>query len=420
MRGPESRARLGIAAVALFGLLALAQHLFDAARPPGAERRVAGEIIVTSGADRGEGSLREALFAAATAPGRTRIVVRTPAIALKSALPPLVNPAGTVIEGQGERVEIDASAAGKAPVLDITSAQSHVSGISIVGAPGPAILVRAADFRLHDAGIARSAVAVHATQAAQGLTIERARLVDNGIGVRIEAPARGMAVRDSQFSGHREAAVWMVLPESAPVDETRRVLIFGNRFDGDRIGVVAGNLSALVERNELIGARETALHVVGRGVALRGNQVRGGAGIGVLLHDAPRVLVEQNDISGQKSLGMLVRASGGATVHRNRIHANAYGMAFVLGAAGSPVMVSENTVLTQRFDGIVVIGDSPVVRRNDTLNNGHAGLRVLDFQPASGSVVRSAPFLEENRTSGNGQGEVVRGLYRAAAQAPER
>lgn len=414
MREAERRSAVGAAAVLLLGALALAQHGFDDYRPPAAENRVAGELVVTSAADRGEGSLREAIFAAATAPGRVRIVVRAGPIALKSALPPLVNPAGIVIQG-AEGAEIDASGAGSGPVIDVAAPRSQVAGLAVTGAQGQAVVVRAPGFRLSDARIERCAVGVLAAEGADDLAIERTRFVQNGVGIRIEAPAAGMAVRDNHFARHGEAAVWMVRAADAPFDERRRVVVSGNRFDGDRLSVVAGNMAVAIERNEVVAAREAAVYVIGRGVAVRNNQVREGAGIGVLLQDAPGVVVESNDISRQQSLGVMVRASGGATVQGNRVHGNGYGMAFVLGSAGSPVMVSENSVLGQRFDGIIVIGDSPVVRRNQSLNNGQAGLRILDFLPANAKEVASTPFLEDNRASGNKLAEVLRGQYRDEA-----
>lgn len=414
----DRRSSLAIAAVVLLGVLALVQHAIDEYRPPAAENRVGGEIVVTSEADRGEGSLREALFAAATAPGRVRVVVRAGTITLKSALPPLVNPSGTVIHAEGS--VIDASAVGGAPVIDVAAPHSQVSGLTIAGAPAQAIVVRAASFHLAAARITGSGVGVLAGEAADGLTIEKSRFEDNGVGVRIEAPGRAMAVRENQFARHREAGIWMVRGPDAAADDQRRVAVTGNRFEGDYMSVVAGNMSVAVEKNEVVGAREAALYVIGRGVAVRNNQVRDGAGIGVSLQNAPTALVENNDISRQQSLGVLVRASAGATVQGNRVHGNGYGMAFVLGTAGTPVLVSENAVLGQRYDGIVVIGDSPVVRRNQSLNNGHAGVRILDFHPVNAAMVASRPFLEDNRSSGNRTDEVARGDYRAAASGGAR
>ena len=58
-----------------------------------------------------------------------------------------------------------------------------------------------------------------------------------------------------------------------------------------------------------------------------------------------------------------------------------------------------------------------MVRRNQSLNNGQAGLRILDFLPFNAALIASAPFLDDNRAIGNKQAEVVRGQYRG--EAPE-
>jgi hypothetical protein len=95
-------------------------------------------------------------------------------------------------------------------------------------------------------------------------------------------------------------------------------------------------------------------------------------------------------------------------------------MAFVLGESGNPVAVVDNAVLSQRYDGIVVIGDSPMVRGNRTLNNGQAGLRVMDVSSRAAARILALPFLEGNTVSGNLLNEVVRGDYRVETERTER
>src|SRR3954470_7683211 len=117
--GPINR-RSAIAAgvVALLGAFALAYDRFAEHRPTAVEERVSDEWVVTSGADRGDGTLREAIFAADTAGRRVRILVRTPRIELQGPLPPLVNAAGVAIEAGLPEVVLDLAQAGTAAVLE--------------------------------------------------------------------------------------------------------------------------------------------------------------------------------------------------------------------------------------------------------------------------------------------------------------
>jgi parallel beta-helix repeat protein len=411
--GPISRRdRLAAAAVGLLGGLALLQHWLDDRRPPAAENRVASEIVVSSAEDRGEGSLREAIFAADSAEGRVRIALRTPRIRLRSPLPPLANPHGILLQGDANGTELDLSGVGPAAAIEVRGDHTEIAGVSFTGAPGQAIQVAARGFRLTGGLIAACDEGVRTTEGAQAMTIENMRFQGNGSGIRIDMARADMVIRDNQFAGHKEAAVWVVQAADARADPAAAVTIVSNRFKGDRLSVVAANAPVTVEKNEFLGNREAAMLVLGSGARVRENQVRDGEGIGVIVQGASRTLVEANEISRNRALGVLVRASGGATVRGNRLYGNGYGMAFVLGDSSNPVTVSDNAVLNQRYDGIVVIGDSPVVQRNRTLHNGAAGVRVLDVSSRSAATVLAVPFLEGNTMAGNLLNEVVRGDYR--------
>ena len=412
MSAISTRDRLAVAAVGLLGMLALLQHWLADRRPPAAEDRVASEIAVTSAEDRGEGSLREAIFAADSAPGRVRIMLRVPRIELRSPLPPLVNPHGISVEAEASGTEIDLAATGSGPAIEVRGDRSQIVGVSFKGAPAQAIQVAARGFRLAGGRISECGEGVRAAEGAAGMTIEKVQFEGNATGIRIDSAEAGTVVRDNRFAGHKEAAIWVVLPGDTPIDPAANVTITANRFKGDRLSVVAANAPVTVEKNEFLANREAALLVLGSGIRVRDNQVRDGEGIGVIVNGAARALIEGNEISRNRALGVLVRASGGATVRGNRLYGNGYGLAFVLGDAGNPVMVSENAVLNHRYDGIVVIGDSPVVQRNRTLHNGQAGVRVLDISSRTAAKVLSVPFLDANTMAGNLLNEVVRGDYR--------
>src|SRR5687767_4119052 len=73
---PSSRHLLACGAVVLLGLLAGLQHWLATRRPFSAEWSSARDLQVTTSADRGPGSLREAIFAAHASTQRSRIVVQ--------------------------------------------------------------------------------------------------------------------------------------------------------------------------------------------------------------------------------------------------------------------------------------------------------------------------------------------------------
>jgi hypothetical protein len=71
-------------------------------------------------------------------------------------------------------------------------------------------------------------------------------------------------------------------------------------------------------------------------------------------------------------------------------------MAFVLNDARSPSTAVENTVIEPKFNGIDVIGDSPILRRNHVLRPHALALKVQDFQQPGGGTVVAKPFLDNN------------------------
>lgn len=407
-----TRDRIAITAVALLGVLAVAQYWFDNRRPVAAATRFSNEITVTSAADRGEGSLREAIFAANAAQGRVRIRFRTPQVILRDPLPPLVNPLGIVLEAAPGGTEIDAAAVKTGPGLEIGGDNSVLQGFAIVNAQMQGILAKGRYLRISGVRLADGGEGIHVTDSATGLIIEKSVFERNRIGVVFDAARAGM-LHDNRFTGQTNAGIWAVRAAGAAREDARPLSITGNRFDGDRVAIVVGNVSVIIEKNEMSGARDTAVYVIGQGVQVRNNQVRDSVGIGILIHTAPGTLVEGNEISRNRTLGMLVRASGGSTLQKNRVYNNGYGMALVLGEVRNPVLVRDNAILNQQYDGIVMIGDSPAIRSNQVIGNGRAGLSVLDFVSRRAGRIRSQPFLEGNTLTGNAINEAKRGDYRS-------
>jgi parallel beta-helix repeat protein len=394
-------ARRSVAAIAVFvliGALVLAGRWYES-RQTGAEA-ASGTVTVnvTNGADRGPGTLREALFVVATGTSPARIVLQAPHIALETALPPIVNPHGVRIVAQAGHGEIDAHALTDGPVFDVAGANTSIEGITVRGCRGAAILVRAGRFHLQSSTLAACDVGVDVAANASDLLIEHNRFPGDRIGVRFAAASRDTSVLANEFTGERDAGVWAV--RSEPDLRGSALTVRDNHFDHDHAGVVAGNIPILVERNEIIGAEDSAVHLVGTGAVIRGNRVSGGPSFGIVAEGAREAVIEGNELDGLAAYGIMVRGSSNALVRGNRLHNCGYGLAFVLGDARNPSTAVDNIILESRYDGIDVIGDSPILRRNQVLRPHALALRVSDFQPPSGAKIAAAPFLDGNTFGG--------------------
>src|SRR5688500_17857674 len=154
----NSRRQTAIAVVILLGLLASLQQWLADRRPASPWLGSKQDFIVTSPADAGPGSLREAIFAADSTSERARIRVQTSRIVLQSPLPPLVNPLGVIVEGGSTHPEIDASGMGSGPVFDIAAPNSVITGLTIIHAPEQSLLARADALRVSGVRITHSDV----------------------------------------------------------------------------------------------------------------------------------------------------------------------------------------------------------------------------------------------------------------------
>ena len=353
-------------------------------------------VKVVAGADSGPGSLREALFAADAAPTAASVLIEVERIALESALPPIVNPHGIEIVGPSAGVELDARAlsAGGA-VLDIDAENAAVSRVTIRHCPGAAVLVRARRFHLTDSSIEACDVGVEVAGNAREVALERNQFNGNRVGARFSAASSHSEVVRNAFSGNTDAALWLVASQlSGSADAT--VNVHDNQFNGDRAGVVLGNVPALLEHNDFTGMREAAVHVVGDGAVVRNNRVLSGAAAGFVVENADGALLEGNDLTHLDGYGILLRGAANALVRGNRIHSCAYGLAFVLGVPQKPSTATDNTLIDLKYNGIDVVGDSPVLKRNQVLQARVAPLHVQDFTQPNGQTVHSQPLLDKN------------------------
>src|SRR6266851_741848 len=387
-----------IAAVGVFVLLGVVValshwHETQRGRPsPATEKAV--RVHVTNAGDRGPGTLREALFVVATATGPTSISIEVPKINLETALPAFVNGHGIRLLGQASGVQIDAQALGAGPVLDISGPNTSIDGVVIRNCPGAAILVRAVRFRLSASTIDSCDVGVEVAENASDTLLERNHFIKDRLGVRFGAAGHNSAVANNEFTKNKDAGIWAV--RSAPDSHDDVIGIHDNKFTEDGIGIVAGNISVLVERNDFINAREADVHLVGAGAVIRANRINGGASMGIVAENARGAIIDDNELEGLAAYGVMVRGSSNTLVRGNRLHSCGYGLAFVLGDARGVSTAVGNTIIEPKFDGIDVFGDSPILRRNQVLRAHALALRVEDFQVPNGKKVQSQPFLDNN------------------------
>jgi hypothetical protein len=353
-------------------------------------------LKVVAPADSGPGSLREALFAADAAPNAASILIEVDHIALESALPPVVNAHGIEIIGPSAGVEIDAHAlTAAAAVFDVDAENAAVSRVSIRHCPGAAVLVRARRFHLTDSTIEACDVGVEVAGNASEVALERNHFDANRVGIRFSAASRNSEVVKNEFSGSTDAGLWAVASQEGGAADAA-INVHDNQFNADRAGVVLGNVPALLEHNDFTAMREAAVHVIGADAVVRNNRVLSGAAAGVVVENARGVLIEGNDLTHLDGYGVLLRGAADALLRSNRIHSCAYGIAFVLGEAQKPSTATDNTLLDLKYDGIDVIGDSPVLRHNQVLQARVTPLHVQDFTQPNGQIVRSQPLLDQN------------------------
>jgi len=409
-----------IIAVAVFLLLggaAFAAYWYQTNRSAPSPAAASVTLNVTQSGDRGPGSLREALFIAAAANGKATISIKVPKISLTSPLPPLVNAHGMSVIGQPGGAEIDAQALNGGSVFDVAGPNISINGITIRACPGAGILLRATHFRLEGSTIEACDVGLDVAENAGDILIERNRFTKNRLGLRFAASSRNAAVVKNEFSGHKDAAIWAV--RSAADIRDAPISVRDNRFTQEPIGVLAGNVAMLVERNEFRDSQNAAVQLIGEGAVVRGNRISGGASMGIVAENAHAAIVDNNELDHLTAYGVMVKTSSNTLVRGNRLLNCGYGMAFVLGDAANPSTAVDNTIIEPKYNGIDIIGDSPILRRNHVLRPRVMPLNVADFTAPDGKKVRAKPFLDNN-AFGPGAATIAAGRPTSANAASPR
>jgi parallel beta-helix repeat protein len=390
--------RRSVIAISVFVLLAAvvaAGNWYENKRvQPGNTLEKDVTVHVTNAGDRGPGTLREALFLVAGATGPRTISIDIPSIKVETALPALVSGRGVKVVGQANGTVIDAQSLSAGPVFDISGPNTSIEQVTVVQCPAAAVLVRSVHFRLSGATIEACDVGVEVAENASDTLLEHNHFTKDRLGIRFAASGHNTAVANNEFKESKDAGLWAV--RSAPDTHDDVIGIHDNKFTEDTAGIVAGNIPVLVERNDFINAHESDVHVVGAGAVIRGNRINGGASMGIVAENATGATIDDNELEGLTAYGVMVRNSSNTLVRSNRLHNCGYGLAFVLGDKAKVSTAVDNTIIEAKFNGIDVIGDSPILRRNQVLRAHAFALHVEDFQPPNGQKVQAQPFLDNN------------------------
>ena len=394
---------------AVLAVIALVSWWYHWAHPLAGRSLASGDVSVsvTSPDDLGPGSLREALFIAASARGNASVLLVTRKVTLKTALPPLMNPHGLRLAAQPPGAEIDAHALAGGAVLDVVGPNTSIEGVAVRHCPGAAVLLRAAHFHLRASTVESCEVGVEVAANAQDILLEDNRFANDRIGVRFGALSGNTAVVRNTFSHAAAAGLWAVSAEAGTPGGSDAIQVRDNHFTADHAGVVAGNIPIVIEHNEFSGnAPEAAVHLIGGGAAIRHNHIGGPAALGIVAEYARGALIEGNELDGLSSYALMLRNSAGATVQANRVAGCASGFAFVLGDPEHPTKAIGNTITDPRLNAIDVIGDSPILTDNQVVRPHALALRVMDYAQPGGQSVRANPALQGNNFRANTVGTI--------------
>lgn len=397
--------------VVLVGLVASLWYYpwLDAHRWTGAGTEPKSELVVTNAANSGPGTLREAVFAATRADAPVMIVLRTREIVLETPLPPVITRFGLTIRSPGERSVVVAPPTYALPVFDVRAGRVALENLEIRSAPAQAIGIASREpVIVRNVAVSDADVAIGAAGAYQ-LEVEGADLSGNRVGIELLGVGTSV-ISDTTFSRHDEAGLWVV----GLVDRTSgtpEVEVAGSRFFGARYGIVAANASMRIHDSAISGFDGDGVLLLGGVANVSGNQVWEGAGAAVRSVGVADARIIGNELHENTTMGLLLQGSGSVRAEDNNVYRNGYGIVAVQNRNPASVTLTSNVLIGQNIDGVVAVGDSPVIAQNRVLRNGSAGIRVYDLVLPD-AYVQSEPFLDGNILEDNLLNEPVYGEYR--------
>jgi hypothetical protein len=409
--------------LALLSLLAIAAgiaggdlnaHLLPPSQMP------SGEFLVTSEADAGPGSLRDAILAADRISTSATIRVQAKHISLETALPALVNSRGIAIDVAADRGWIDADRLRQGTVLQIHSAQTHIKGLHIAHAHDTAVAISSPGVRLESISVSDSKVAILLDAASSGSSIESATLERNQTGLLVEPGTHDLTVSGCTFRDSTRAGFWFVGPQvgsaGSGVAEHERARLLDSLFERNATGIVLANQSTLVQKSRFIGSLESAVMILGGPATLQDNDFRGSKGTAVMITAGSGVVFVHNTLADNAAAALIVRDSI-ATVERNTLVNNQLGIVSIAHSGSGAPVLRDNLISKTTTDAVTLIGGTTVLERNQVLENHGAGLRELDLVEAQ-STQKVTPRLEANVFKNNGTDNPILGVYKVAGPTP--
>jgi hypothetical protein len=410
--------------LALVSLLAIAAgiaggdlnaHLLPPSQMP------SGEFLVTSEADAGPGSLRDAILAADRISTSATIRVQAKHISLETALPALVNSRGIAIDVPDDRGWIDADRLRQGTVLQIHSAQTHIKGLHIAHAHDTAVAISSPGVRLESMTVTDSKVAILLDAASSGTSIESATLERNQTGVLVEPGTHDLTVSGCTFRDSTRAGFWFVGPQdngsgARGIAEHERARLLDSLFERNATGIVLANQSTLVQKSRFLGSLESAVMILGGAATLQDNDFRGSKGTAVMITAGSGVIFVHNTLADNAAAALIVRDSS-ATVERNTLVNNQLGIVSIAHSGSGAPVLRDNLISKTATDAVTLIGGTTVLERNQVLENHGAGLRELDLVEAQ-STQKVTPRLEANVFKNNGSDNPILGVYKLAGPTP--
>ena len=383
------------------------------------------EFIVTSVADSGNGTLRQAILDmnrigfTTDAPAIIRFQIDTArpyVIALRSALPEISQP--VIIDGEAQcasennpsvmRVVLDGAAvpAGDGLLLDAGASNSQIMGLSIINfSDGAGIYINDADA----VTIQCNHIGVDATGTTAGANDIGIYATGGTIPVLIGSDffgARNVISGNTRY-GIRSIAEATILGNYVGTDASGTIGI-GNGLSGVFVeGTLANIVYNLVSGNGEMGVLIDGAESVYVGRNFIGTDATGNVGIpnmlsGVYVRNAVDITIHDgNIISGNTEMGVLIRASNAVIVRGNFIGIDPTG-SFAVPNGFSGVGVSAGS-----FD--VTIGGQLGVDSNVISGNSQIGIRISDEGTRNVTVIGN--FIGTDPTGTYAISNMLSGVY---------
>lgn len=400
-----------IGLIVILGVLAGFGRLIEFKDNIADDQGIPAEIMVSSEADRGPGSLRAALFLSMKAEHAVTIKLQVDRIDLEYPLPPIsVSKGLTIVGGMPAPTALQyrgPSGEGIA-LMHIASDDVHLSNIAIDATGVVGIIVSGAKPVFDNISISNAIVAVRAIDPEQ-LDIRNSQFAGNKDGVRIEGSSGSARIVGNSFTNNSEYGLWLVFNGTGGISR-KKVLIGDNRFTGGRVSLVAFNSFVDLRNNNLSGFSSIGLALSDSRAFVVNNRIHDSRGIGMHASNLNDSLIGNNELARNDLVGILILDASGLQVSGNNLYNNGYGLVAV-GRRPISATVRDNTLVDNAIDGLISIGETPLIHGNHSLSNRQAGMRILDLELPGEPLIAATPRYSDNVFHGNGDDNVLFGSY---------